>query len=158
MVASDGGRDFEAPPKPAATRVELPLKPPIVVKPRPRLVREGQRQGDRSRDVVANLASQRGVLGAILARRDGFPLVAKWHEPVDIETFCAMHAAALNAAELALGSGRHARLGLMVDQGDRRILSRAVGRDLLFVLALKGGADWEAAFLWLEAAGIDVEE
>lgn len=111
----------------------------------------------RIQGVLTSLARQPGVLGALLARRDGLHVASNWHEPIDVEEFSASHAAALNAAQRALGQRRGAE-GLMLDEGDQRLLTRAVGRDLVVVAAVKPQTDWEAAFLLMEAAGMDLED
>ena len=56
----------------------------------------------KAQAALDGLVSANGLVGAGLASRDGLPVLLRFKRPVQEETFCAMAAALLGAAEAAL--------------------------------------------------------
>lgn len=102
---------------------------------------------------VADLARRQPVEGAMLASRDGLLVANALPSLPAPEVFCAMHAAALGAAEMSLRGIDGRGVSLIAEVGGRRFVSRAISASL-FVVALVGmEADCHAVFDWMDRLG-----
>lgn len=102
---------------------------------------------------LSKLLEHPGIQGAVLASRDGLALVVRCPGISSPEVFCAMHAAALGAAEMAMEAGGPLpSVGLVVELGPRRFLSRAVTEDLIVIVLTDATCDWQSAFHAMDAA------
>ena len=109
---------------------------------------------ERARVTLDDLLRRPGVLGALLVTRDGLPVMHAGASFGNVETFSAMQATALGAAEMALDGMQGARaMGIVIDLGERRVLSRGVTPDLVMVLMIDRDASWEDAFEGIAEAG-----
>ena len=110
----------------------------------------------RLRKALKGLRDTPGVRGAIACTMDGYPLDDLWPGLPDPETFCAMHAAAVSACQLALDDGAdNAQLGVVLDLGDRRVVSRQITKDVLVIMGVDPATDWETALLMMDAAALE---
>jgi predicted regulator of Ras-like GTPase activity (Roadblock/LC7/MglB family) len=81
------------------------------------------------------LASTPGVLGLCLASRDGLPVLVRWAELQDVETFVAMQATALGAAEIAVSKrSAGSKVSVVVQDGGTRHVVVGVDRELFIIL------------------------
>jgi len=109
---------------------------------------------DRARDALRSLHARDGVVGALLATRDGISLLHEGGSFGNVESFAAMQATALGAAEVALQSmAAKKAVGLVIDVGERRVLARAVTEDLLVCIMVGANVPIEQAFGWMDEAG-----
>ena len=102
---------------------------------------------------VEELGRAHGVEGAVLASRDGLLLVNAFPSLPQPEVFCAMHAAALGAAEMALRGIDGAGVSLIADVGERRFVSRAVNESLFVVVSVAADADCHSIAAWMDGLG-----
>ena len=98
---------------------------------------------------VAELKRDRAIEGAILASRDGLLVANAWLPVPSPEVFCAMHAAALGAAELALRDGNTDGVSLIADVAGKRFVSHAISRELFVVAMVPPSTDCHAVFDWM---------
>lgn len=109
------------------------------------------RQG--AEELLDALLAQPGIRGAMLLSRDGFPVLARSTQITAPDTFAAMQAASLGAAELAYeGVGGATHLTLMVDLGPWRFLTRGAGDSYILVAQMDAQADLNLATEGLAAA------
>lgn len=101
----------------------------------------------------AELARHQPIVGAMLASRDGLLIANASLAVPQPEVFCAMHAAALGAAEMALHDIHGSGVSLIADVGDRRFVSRAITGSLFVVAMIGPGADCHAVFRWMDELG-----
>ena len=98
------------------------------------------------RQILVSLADGTRCLGAAVAARDGVPAVDVMTRPASAESFCAMAAAALGAAEGAIQEWADERPeSATVDAGKLRLLVRALDARYILVLmaALPGPSAME---------------
>lgn len=100
----------------------------------------------RADAILDSILAEPGVEGAFLLSRDGLPVLSRCTAIASPETFAAMQAAALGAAEMAFeGVAGYRSLALVVDLGDRRFLSRGAGDSFILVAAVSADADLRRA-------------
>lgn len=84
----------------------------------------------------------RGAVGAGLVGRDGLPVLLRFHSPVQEETFSAMAAALLGAAEAALLElAEQAAAVATVEAGKLRLIVSGLDETHLLVVAAPASLD-----------------
>lgn len=92
-----------------------------------------------------------GLVGALLVSRHGAPLAVLADIP-EVEAFCAMHATALGAAEVAFARlGVHTDVSLIAETDGRRFVSRAVNASMFAVAVVDDTADCHAVLGWMSS-------
>lgn len=74
---------------------------------------------ERLEQLLADVARRPGVLGAALVSRDGLPVRIVGKQELSRETFSAMSATLMGAAEIALGELDPSKLRRVIAQTDR---------------------------------------
>ena len=91
--------------------------------------------------VLATLRKSPGVEGSALLSRDGIPVVADLPASYSRETFSAMTAAMLGAAETAMIEiGRNVPDRLILENVDTRLVAVGVTNELMLVVVAKTSA------------------
>ena len=94
-------------------------------------------------------ARPQGLVGALLVSRHGSP-IAVAAELDDVEGFCAMHATALGAAEVAFARlGVHTEVSLVAETDGRRFVSRGVNSTMFAVAVVDDSADCRSVLDWM---------
>jgi predicted regulator of Ras-like GTPase activity (Roadblock/LC7/MglB family) len=89
----------------------------------------------RTEAALRALAATPGLHGVILASRDGLPVLAQWPQPQEVDTFVAMQATALGAAEIAVSTGAtHRTVSMIVNDGATRHVVTGVSRDFFVIV------------------------
>lgn len=109
--------------------------------------------------LLSELAAQEGVLGAALVSRDGLCVKAMGELSLHRETFSAMSATVMGAAEIALGDvdGGRARSVLATTDHARMVIVGAT-RELLLVAYARQDAPVDRLLRRLEDAAAGVAE
>lgn len=91
--------------------------------------------------VLAALRKAVGVQGSAVLSRDGITIVADLPTPASRETFSAMAAAMLGAAETAMIEiGQHVPQRVILENPDVRLVASGINNDLLLVVIAKTSA------------------
>ncbi|MBI2078094.1 MAG: roadblock/LC7 domain-containing protein [Euryarchaeota archaeon] len=91
--------------------------------------------------VLATLRKSPGVEGSALLSRDGIPVVADLPASYSRETFSAMTAAMLGAAETAMIEiGRNVPDRLILENPETRLVALGVNNELMLVVVAKTSA------------------
>ncbi|HEX9815585.1 MAG TPA: roadblock/LC7 domain-containing protein, partial [Candidatus Thermoplasmatota archaeon] len=91
------------------------------------------------RGLLSRLRAINGVDGAALVSRDGLPVVADLPSTFDRETFSAMLAATVGAAETALiEAGRGVPDRIILENQGTRIMAMGVSEQFLLVVSGRG--------------------
>lgn len=107
--------------------------------------------------ILDELARTRGVLGAAIVSRDGLPLRHAGRIEMSRETFSAMSATVMGAAEIALGEVDAGKSRHLVATTDRlRLLIVGATRDLLLVATTQLDVPPDAFLQQLQAAAQNV--
>ena len=95
----------------------------------------------RLEDALATVSAQEGVLGAAIVSRDGLCVKATGHLNLDRETFSAMSATVMGAAEIALGDvdGGRARSVVATTERAKMVVVGAT-RELLLIAYARADA------------------
>lgn len=92
---------------------------------------------DACQEALEGLTSEGPVNGAILARRDGLPVLDSWSLPSDVDTLAAMGAALLGAGEAALREfGKEGPESILVVADGLRISVLGVDQDHALIVAM----------------------
>lgn len=103
--------------------------------------------------IFAELAKEPGVLGVALVSRDGLPIRATGRLALSRETFSAMVATAMGAAEIALSELDGGKTQHLVAVTDRvKLVVLGVSRELLLVVSAQADAPHERLLPRLDAA------
>lgn len=112
-----------------------------------------QRTGLAFRAKVDQLR-RHGVVGVVLATRDGHAVLANGLDIPDLDVFVAMHAAALGAAEHAIARGSACgAVALVADVDGERFISRTITPRFFLVALVRKDADCRALAQWMEDLG-----
>ncbi len=85
---------------------------------------------------LAKLVGADGLMGAALVGRDGLPVMSRFARPVQPETFSAMSAALLGAAEAAIQElSEEGTARATIEAGSIRLVVTGLDKDYLFVAA-----------------------
>lgn len=107
--------------------------------------------------LLADLTAQEGVLGAALVSRDGLCVRAAGTLNLNRETFSAMSATAMGAADIALGDVDGGRARTFVASTERsRIVVVGATRELLLVAYARSDAPLDRLLPTMEAAATGV--
>lgn len=105
------------------------------------------------------LAAQPGIVGAALVSRDGLPVLDASKRPINTETFSAMSATVMGAAEAALSELAENRVVRIVADADRmRLVLVGVTDEFLLVTIAEQNADLSALVKKVEKAASDVSK
>lgn len=111
----------------------------------------------RLESLLDELGRERGVLGVALVSRDGLPVRATGRIEMSRETFCAMSATVLGAAEIALAEVDGGKTQHLIATTDRvRLIVMGSTRDLLLVATLQLDTPHEPFLQRLQAAAQNV--
>lgn len=92
---------------------------------------------------VDNLVSRRGILGAVLVRRDGISILHRGKQQLNPETFGAMCAVAVGAAETAFSElGPPETPEIRAETGQHRILITGATDEVILVVIGERSVDW----------------
>lgn len=107
--------------------------------------------------LLEDLVKEQGFIGASLVSRDGLSVKSAGRQELSRETFSAMVATLMGAAEIALGDveGGKARSVVATTERLRMVLIGAT-RDLLLVACVRADAPLERAVALVEAAATKV--
>ncbi|MHB8605340.1 MAG: roadblock/LC7 domain-containing protein [Thermoplasmatota archaeon] len=111
----------------------------------------------RLQEALDKLAAQPGLHGALLISRDGFPLIGRSPRLPNPETFSAMSAALLGAAEASIneiGGGETRRV--LIETRTDRLIAIGLTDELLLVVLGAASHPLEKAFAVVEAAATDL--
>lgn len=112
---------------------------------------------ERLDGVLGGLTAQEGVLGAALVSRDGLCVRAAGALNLDRETFSAMSATVMGAAEIALSDVQGGRARSVVARTDAaKMVVVGATSELLLIAYARGDADDAALVTRLESAAKDV--
>ncbi|HWH08840.1 MAG TPA: roadblock/LC7 domain-containing protein [Candidatus Thermoplasmatota archaeon] len=112
---------------------------------------------ERLDGLLQDLAKERGVLGASLVSRDGLAVKTAGNVEMNRETFSAMSATLVGAAEIALAEVDGGKPRSIVCHADRvRLVLVGATHDLLLVAYANGDASLDALVPRLESAARDV--
>lgn len=107
--------------------------------------------------LLDEISRERGVLGAALVSRDGLPVRSTGKIEMSRETFCAMSATVLGAAEIALGELDGGKTQHLVATTDRlKLILVGATRDLLLVASVQLDVPHEPCLQRLQAAAQNV--
>ena len=99
-------------------------------------------KSEQLKGLVSRLRSVPGVEGAALVSRDGLPVITDLPPSFDRETFSAMVAAMVGAAETALiEAGRGTPDRVSMENKDTRIIASGVNEQFLLVVSAKRDFD-----------------
>lgn len=105
------------------------------------------------REVLASLVDGRHRLGAALVSRDGIVAASRMARPVSEETFAAMAAAMLGAAEGAMAEWADDRPRRATVEGSRlRVQAQAIDDAFFLATASPAGAEGVAPAIEVDAA------
>lgn len=107
--------------------------------------------------LLRELVKEPGVLGAALVSRDGLAVRASGKLLLSRETFAAMTATVMGAAEIALTELDGGRMHHMIAVTDRiKLIVVGASRDLLLVTCMQADAPHEGLLPRLESAAQNV--
>lgn len=111
----------------------------------------------RLEDALAAVSALEGVLGAAIVSRDGLCVKAMGKLNLDRETFSAMSATVMGAAEIALGDveGGHARSVVAATENAKMVLVGAT-RELLLIAYARADAPDAGLLRRMEDAAANV--
>lgn len=111
----------------------------------------------RIESALEELAKEKGILGASLVSRDGLPIRGAGKLELGRETFSAMTATVMGAAEIALSELDGGKCHHLVAQTDRlKLIIVGATRDILLVVATEVDLPHERFLPRLEAAAQNV--
>ena len=103
------------------------------------------------------LAGQPGLLGAALVSRDGLPVLDSSRRPLNSETFSAMSATVMGAAEAALSELSENRVARVIADADRmRLVLVGVTDEFLLVAIAEGESELQGVIKRVEKASQDI--
>jgi uncharacterized protein len=117
-------------------------------------VKDRQERLDRS---LEELSKQHGILGVALVSRDGICVKALGHAEMNRETFCAMSATLMGAAEIALSEIDPSRATHVVAQtAQAKIIVMGATGDLLLIVHAAANAPLDAVVEQARAAATSI--
>lgn len=116
-------------------------------------------KGEELLKALQDLRNVEGVEGSALVSRDGITVAADLPPSYDRDTFSAMTAAMLGAAETAMVEiGRGIPERVVVETKNSRILTVGVNADLMLVVLSNGKATTSNVFQGVETLGQRIRE
>ena len=92
---------------------------------------------------VDNLVARKGILGALLVRRDGISILHRGRQQINPETFGAMCAVAVGAAETAFSElGPPETPHIRAETGRHRLLITGATDEVILVVIGDRTVDW----------------
>lgn len=89
-------------------------------------------------EALDKLVTEPGLVGALLVSRDGFPIVNRFARVLAAETFSAMSATFVGAAEAALAeAGMAGTARFVIEVGEERLVALGATGELLLVVIAK---------------------
>lgn len=116
-------------------------------------------KSEQLKEVLAGLRKLPGVEGSAVMSRDGISVVHDLPPAYDRDTFSAMTAAMLGAAETAMIEiGRGTPDRVTVENESSKFVAVGVNGDLMLVILLKAGADLNGVGKALETASEQIRK
>jgi uncharacterized protein len=107
--------------------------------------------------VLTKILAESGVKGVVLVRRDGIPVMDAFHAPMDAETFSAMAATIVGAADVAVAEVMGGAIAwTLVNAARARLALAAVTQELVLVVVTEPDAPPETTVKIIEESAAKV--